>query len=66
MWGGCAVYTAKLLSRLIIVNLFGEVKQFSFGAGQALDYATTPLVLIEVRTAATGDVIGHVVHLLTQ
>jgi hypothetical protein len=53
-----------LLSRLIIVNLFREVKQFSFGAGQTLDNTTTPLVLSEVHAAATGNVIGHVVHLL--
>jgi hypothetical protein len=65
MWGGCTVYTAKLLSRLIIVNLFREVKQFSFGSRQTLNYSTAPLVLIEIGTAATCDMVGHVIHLLT-
>jgi hypothetical protein len=54
-----------LLSRLIIVNLFSEVKQFSFSPCQTLNNATAPLVLIEVGAAATGYVVGHVVHLLT-
>ena len=38
MWGGCTVYTAKLITCLIIINLSCEVKQFPFGTGEVFGH----------------------------
>jgi hypothetical protein len=55
-----------LLSRLIIVNLLRQVKQFSFCCSQTLDYPTATLVRGKVLAATASDMVSHVIHLLTK
>jgi hypothetical protein len=58
-------YAVNSLLRLIILQSFLDVKYFSLGHGQTLDFPATMAVFLDIGAPAPGDVVGEGVHLLT-
>jgi hypothetical protein len=57
-------YAVDSLLRLIILQSFLDVKYFSFGHGQTLDFPATMAVFLDIGAPAPGHVVGQSVHFL--
>jgi hypothetical protein len=55
-------YAVNSLLRLIILQSFLDVKYFSLGNRQTLDFPATIAVFLDIGAPATGNVVGQVVH----
>jgi hypothetical protein len=58
-------YAVNSLLRLIILQSFLDVKYFSLGNRQTLDFPATMAVFLDIGASATRNMVGKGVHLLT-